>query len=98
VVGLPRNVFVNKYGQNLAVVQIAREKRMEDFKQKRLMEEQMEEQARAANAGAGGRRGVVRRMMIQMMIMGQLQLLGYGRGGSKLKFESEKLAEGDDGI
>ena len=75
---------MNKYAQNLAVVQIAREKRMEDLEQKRLMEEQMEEQARAANAGAGGGRGVVRRMMIQMMIMGQLQLLGYGRGGASL--------------
>ena len=75
---------MNKYGQNLAVVQIAREKRMEDLEQKRLMEEQMEEQAGAANAGAGGGMGVVRRMMIQMMIMGQLQLLGYGRGGASL--------------
>jgi hypothetical protein len=53
-IGQSRNVFGNKYGQNLAAVEIAREKRiLEELEQKKLMEEQMEEQARAANAGAG---------------------------------------------
>ena len=42
-VGQPRNVFGNKYGQNLAVVQIARKKRMDELEQKILLEEQMEE-------------------------------------------------------
>ena len=53
-IGQSRNVFGNKYGQNLAAVEIAREKRIEELEQKRLLEEQMEEQARAPNAGAGG--------------------------------------------
>ena len=37
-VGQPRNIFGNKYGQNLAAVQVAREKRMEELEQKRLLE------------------------------------------------------------
>ena len=49
-IGQPRNVFGNKYGQNLAALQIAREKRMEELEQKRLLEDH----APAANAGAGG--------------------------------------------
>ena len=48
-IGQSRNVF-----ENLATVEIVREKGIEELEQKRLLEEQMEEQARAANAGAGG--------------------------------------------
>lgn len=59
-VGQPRNIFGNKYGQNLAAVQIAREERMEELERKRLREEEEEEEkeeldrARNAAAAAGG--------------------------------------------
>lgn len=50
----PRNIFGNKYGQNLAAVQIAREKRMEAIEARRkereqkAVEEEQERQRRAA--------------------------------------------------
>ena len=52
-VGQPRNVFGNKYGQNLAAVQIAREKRLEELEAKREQQQQ-EDEAAAARAGGGG--------------------------------------------
>mmetsp|Transcript_15103 Transcript_15103/g.21554 ORF Transcript_15103/g.21554 Transcript_15103/m.21554 type:complete len:265 (+) Transcript_15103:97-891(+) len=42
--GGPKNIFGNKYGQNLAAVQIAREKRMEMIQAKREEEERLEEE------------------------------------------------------
>ena len=45
----PLNIFGNKYGQNLAAVQIARERRAEA---KRLREEEEEQQQAAAAAAA----------------------------------------------
>ncbi len=53
-VGQHRNIFGNKYGQNLAAVQVAREKRMEEMEQKRLREEEATNVAAAASAAAGG--------------------------------------------
>jgi len=41
----PSNIFGNKYGQNLAAVQVAREKRLEDLaKRKREVEKEQEQQ------------------------------------------------------
>mmetsp|Transcript_4599 Transcript_4599/g.5991 ORF Transcript_4599/g.5991 Transcript_4599/m.5991 type:complete len:276 (-) Transcript_4599:223-1050(-) len=41
----PKNIFGNKYGQNLAAVQIAREKRMAAMEAKRLAEQERKEAA-----------------------------------------------------
>lgn len=40
----PRNIFGNKYGQNLAAVQIARENRMAAMEEKRRMKEQQQQE------------------------------------------------------
>lgn len=53
-VGQHRNIFGNKYGQNLAAVQVARDKRMEEMEQKRLREEESNNTATADSAAAGG--------------------------------------------
>jgi hypothetical protein len=54
----PRNIFGNKYGQNLAAVQVAREKRMEakekQAEEERQRHEQEEERRQAAQPDGAG--------------------------------------------
>jgi bud site selection protein 31 len=50
-VGQHRNIFGNKYGQNLAAVQIAREKRMEQLEQKRHREDNAASRKRLREEG-----------------------------------------------
>jgi bud site selection protein 31 len=54
----PRNIFGNKYGQNLAAVQIAREKRIEakqkQAEEERQRREQEEERRHAASQDGAG--------------------------------------------
>jgi len=94
-VGQPRNIFGNKYGQNLAAVQVARSKRAEELERKRLLEEQMEQRARAANV-AGGGPGDSETDDDSDDDYGPAPAAGVWAGGSKLEIESERLAEGDD--
>lgn len=56
----PKNIFGNKYGQNLAAVQIAREKRMEAMQARREEQERLraeEERKAAAQDAQGGGEG-----------------------------------------
>jgi hypothetical protein len=60
-VGQPRNIFGNKYGQNLAAVQIARELRMKEIqeqqqqrKEQQLEEEEIEEGKRIERVNRSG--------------------------------------------
>ena len=93
-VGQPRNIFGNKYGQNLAAVQVAREKRMEELEQKRLREEE-EEAERAASGGGGD--GDSETDDDSDDDYGPTPSAGVWAGGSKLQEESERVAAGDDG-
>lgn len=95
-VGQPRNIFGNKYGQNLAAVQVARAKRAEELERKRLLEEQTEEQARAASAERGGA-GDSETDDDSDDDYGPTPAAGVWASSSKLELESEKLAEGDEG-
>ena len=92
-VGQPRNIYGNKYGQNLAAVQIAREKRMEELEQKRLLQEQEEEVH--ANATAGGGEGDSETDDDSDDDYGPTPAVWAGVG-SKLELESERLAGADD--
>ena len=96
-VGQPRNIFGNKYGQNLAAVQIAREARMEELERKRQREEE-EEEARAAAAAQRGGEGDSETDDDSDDDYGPTPAAGVWAGGSKLEEESERLAgEGDGG-
>ena len=93
-VGQPRNIFGNKYGQNLAAVQIAREKRMEELEEKRLREE--EEEAANNNAASGGGDGDSETDDDDDDDYGPTPAAGvWASGGSKLEQESERVAGGD---
>lgn len=93
-VGQPRNIFGNKYGQNLAAVQVAREKRMEELEQKRLREEE-EEAERAASGGGGD--GDSETDDDSDDDYGPTPSGGVWASGSKLQEESERVAAGEDG-
>ncbi|KAL3815426.1 hypothetical protein ACHAXA_009171 [Cyclostephanos tholiformis] len=99
-VGQPRNIFGNKYGQNLAAVQIAREMRMEELEQRRGVE--AARKGWGEGEGGGGE--------------GDSETEGdddndddddefgptpaggvWAKDGSKLESESERLAEGGGG-
>lgn len=93
-VGQPRNIFGNKYGQNLAAVQIAREKRMEELEEKRLREE--EEEAANNNAASCGGDGDSETDDDDDDDYGPTPAAGvWASGGSKLEQESERVAGGD---
>jgi len=94
--GQPRNIFGNKYGQNLAAVQVAREKRAKEQEQKQRTEDQREERARAARSGTGGA-GDSETDDDSDDDYGPTPAAGVWAGGSKLETESEQLAEGGDG-
>jgi len=104
----PRNIFGNKYGQNLAAVQIARERRMEA---KRLREEQQarEEEERenehqqqhqqlAADGGDsdGGEETDDDTTDEEDEDWGPSPAAGIWAGSQKLQAETEKIAEGED--
>lgn len=50
--GGPRNIFGNKYGQNLAAVQVAREQRQKAVEEARAEKHRLEQEQRAAQAAA----------------------------------------------
>jgi len=94
-VGQHRNIFGNKYGQNLAAVQVAREKRMEEMEQKRLREEEANSTAAAASAAAGGGDSETDDDSDDDDDYGPTPAAWASEGG-KLEAESERLAEGGD--
>lgn len=59
-IGQPRNIFGNKYGQNLAAVQIAREARMKEIQEQQQRKQQLEndieegKRIECANRNVGG--------------------------------------------
>jgi bud site selection protein 31 len=96
--GQPRNIFGNKYGQNLAAVQVAREKRMEEMERKRQREEEEEEekdQREMANDG-GGEGDSETDDDDSDDDYGPTPAAGIWAGGNKLQEESERLAEEGD--
>ena len=93
-VGQPRNIFGNKYGQNLAAVQVAREKRMEELEQKRLREEEQEAERAAIGGGGDGDSETDDESDDDY---GPTPSAGVWAGGSKLQEESERVATGEDG-
>jgi len=92
--GQPRNIFGNKYGQNLAAVQIAREKRMEELERMRQLEE--EQQQRLDADGGGGDGDSETDDDSDDDDYGPTPSAGVWAGGSKLQEESERLAEDGD--
>lgn len=93
-VGQPRNIFGNKYGQNLAAVQIAREKRMEEMERKRQREEEEEEEQRkiaASSKGTGD--SETDDSDSDEDDYGPAPAAGVWAGGKKLEEESERMAE-----
>lgn len=89
----PRNIFGNKYGQNLAAVQIAREKRLE-AKQKREIEKQRqatEVEANKADADDDDETD-------DEDDFGPAPVAGIWAGTKKLEKESERLAEHPDEV
>lgn len=85
--GQPRNIFGNKYGQNLAAVQVAREKRMEELEKKRQQEEE-----ECKNTGEGV--GDSETDDDSDDDYGPAPAAGVWAGGQKLQEESEQLADG----
>ncbi|KAK1743769.1 BUD31 (G10) family protein [Skeletonema marinoi] len=93
--GAASEYFWNKYGQNLAAVQVAREKRMEEMEQKRLREEEANSTAAAASAAAGGGDSETDDDSDDDDDYGPTPAAWASEGG-KLEAESERLAEGGD--
>jgi bud site selection protein 31 len=94
-VGQLRNIFGNKYGQNLAAVQVAREKRMEEMEARRQREEEAEERAKASTAAAGGD-GDSETDDDSDDDYGPTPSAGVWAGGSKLENDSETDDDSDD--
>lgn len=102
-VGQPRNIFGNKYGQNLAAVQIAREERMEELERKRLREEEEKEEldrtrnAAAAAGGGGEGESETDDDDDDDDNYGPTPSAGvWAAGGSKLEADSEQFAHNND--
>lgn len=99
-VGQPRNIFGNKYGQNLAAVQIAREERMEELERKRLREEEEENRTRHATARGEGGEGESETDDDDDDDddnYGPTPTAGvWASGGSKLEAQSERLEDNDN--
>lgn len=93
-VGQPRNIFGNKYGQNLAAVQIAREKRMEDLERSEELRRKADEAAAATSAAAkgGGEGDSETDDDSGDDDYGPTPAAGIWAGGQKLEEESERLA------
>jgi bud site selection protein 31 len=92
--GQPRNIFGNKYGQNLAAVQVAREKRMEELERKRQREEEEEQVLNQKDTGGdGGGEGDSETDDSDDDDYGPTPAAGIWAGGNKLQEESERLAD-----
>lgn len=99
----PLNIFGNKYGQNLAAVQIARERRSEA---KRLREEEQakeqaerraqEQQQKAANDGDSDGDEETDDDTDDEDDYGPSPAAGIWAGSQKLQAETDKIAEGED--
>lgn len=88
----PRNIFGNKYGQSLAAVQVARERRLEA---KRLHEE--ERRRLEAEKQAAGEEETDASDETDEDDYGPTPSAGIWAGSQKLQHESEKIAGDDDG-
>jgi len=88
--GQPRNIFGNKYGQNLAAVQIAREKRMEELERMRQLEEEQQQRLDVTGGGDGDSETDDDSDNDDY---GSSPSAGIWAGWSKLQEESERLAE-----
>lgn len=95
-VGQPRNIFGNKYGQNLAAVQVAREKRMEEMEKRRQMEEEEDAKREQERGGRDGDGDSETDDSDDDDDYGPTPAAGVWAGGSKLEQESERLADGGD--
>lgn len=98
----PLNIFGNKYGQNLAAVQIARERRLEA---KRLREEEQEkeqaaaaqqQQAAAVNNGDSDGDEETDDDTDDEDDYGPSPAAGIWAGSQKLQAETDKVAEGEE--
>eukprot|EP00978_Attheya_sp_CCMP212_P016096 scaffold41918_cov45-Attheya_sp.AAC.1 len=102
--GGPSNIFGNKYGQNLAAVQVAREKRMELMRVKREQQEREQEEKRQRekeeSAAAGGDSDTDddddEETSDDEDDYGPAPVAGIWAGTRKLEAESEKIDEGDE--
>lgn len=92
----PRNIFGNKYGQNLAAVQIAREKRMAEIEKKRQEErKQLEEEEKENNHENGGGESETDDDTSDEEDYGPSPAAGVWAGSAKLENQSHDLAEGE---
>lgn len=91
----PRNIFGNKYGQNLAAVQIAREKRLEE---KRRKEEEQKKQQQSENNDndSDGEQETDDDEETDDEDYGPTPAAGIWAGSEKLQSETEKIAYADD--
>ena len=91
----PKNIFGNKYGQNLAAVQIAREKRMEEIQARKLEQERLRrEAAEQANDDDAGDEETDEDTDDEDY--GPTPVAGVWAGSQKLQAESELIEEGDE--
>jgi bud site selection protein 31 len=86
----PRNIFGNKYGQNLAAVQVAREKRAEQRQLAQIQEQQQQQQQQADRDDDDEETD-------DEDDYGPTPTAGIWAGSEKLQLESERAADDDDG-
>ena len=101
----PRNIFGNKYGQNLAAVQIAREKRLEAKQQKeaqdaanarlRELQQQQQQQQDEEETDGDDDNAETDDDSGDDDDYGPTPAAGIWAGSQKLRQESEKLADPD---
>lgn len=91
--GQPRNIFGNKYGQNLAAVQIARERRMQELETLREEQEAAQAAARVENEDDDQETDEE----TDDEDYGPSPAAGVWAGSQKLQAESEVLVEEEDG-
>lgn len=100
----PRNIFGNKYGQNLAAVQIAREKRREEMEKKRQEEEEREEERRRnrrlqhEDDDSNDDHSDEEEDDDDDDDFGPNPAAGIWAGSQKLQAESEAIAEGEEDV
>lgn len=88
----PRNLFGNKYGQNLAAVQIAREKRKEEMEQRQREAESRQQQQQRDQSDDEGEDETDD----EDDDYGPAPAAGVWAGSQKLQAESEAIAGDDD--
>jgi len=99
-----KNIFGNKYGQSLAAVQVAREKRMEETQKRREEQARLEEERRQQQLAAAASQGQddddgesETDEDTDDEDYGPTPVAGVWAGSQKLQQESERLAgQGDD--